>query len=65
MSLATFKSEHDDWQQFMQEEHSMEEYIQKFDIKLTREDIFGIAKQALMIEYIKDLAIIMNYKVIE
>lgn len=62
--MTTFKSENDDWLQFQQEEHSLEEYIQKFDIKLTREEIYGDVKLTMVKSYLQDIATRLNYEVI-
>jgi hypothetical protein len=64
MTTATFKSEKEDWEQFAEEEHSLEEYLQKFDAKLTRENITGKVKEIMVVSYLQDIADRMNYKVI-
>jgi hypothetical protein len=62
--MTTFKSEQEDWMQFQSEEHSLEDYLQKFDIKLTREKIVGDVKLAMVKTYLQDVASRMNYEVI-
>jgi hypothetical protein len=63
--MTTFKSEQEDWIQYQSEEHSLEDYLQKFDIKLTREKIVGDVKLAMVKSYLYDMADRMNYTVIE
>jgi hypothetical protein len=52
------------WQEFMESEHSLEEYLQKFGTKLKREDIYPEVKAILMKEYANDLCNEIGYKVI-
>jgi hypothetical protein len=62
--MTTFNSENADWDSWAKEEHSLEEYLQKFDIKLTREKIEGKVKQIMVTSYLQDIATRMNYEVI-
>jgi hypothetical protein len=52
------------WCEFMSEERSLEDYIEKFNIKLTRENIIGKTKEILLKNYIADIGSRMGYKVI-
>jgi hypothetical protein len=52
------------WDEFMQEEHLLEEYIEKFNLKLTRENILGKTKEIMLKQYISDIGSRMGYRVI-
>jgi len=62
--MISYKSEKEDWSAYMQDEHSLEEYIEKFNIKLTREEIIGKTKEIMLKSYIADIGSRMGYKVI-
>jgi hypothetical protein len=52
------------WKEFQEEEHSLEDYIEKFNLKLTREHIIGKTKEIMLKSYIADIGSMMGYKVI-
>jgi AmiR/NasT family two-component response regulator len=52
------------WDELMSEERSLEEYLEKYNSKLNREQICGKVKEILMIDYLKDIGSRMGYKVI-
>lgn len=62
--MLSYKSEAEDWNAFMEEEHSLEDYIEKFNLKLTREQIIGKTKEIMLKSYISDIGSRMGYKVI-
>lgn len=62
--MISYKSEKEDWDSYMQDEHSLDEYIEKFNSKLTREEICGEVKVILIKEYLTDIGSQMGYKVI-
>jgi hypothetical protein len=62
--MLSYKSEAEDWNAYMQEEHSLEDYIEKFNLKLTRESILGKTKEIMLKSYIADIGSRMGYKVI-
>jgi hypothetical protein len=62
--MVSYKSEAEDWRELMNEERSLEDYIEKFNLKLDKEQIIGTVKQILLTEYINDIGSRMGYKVI-
>jgi hypothetical protein len=52
------------WKEFQEEEHTLEEYIEKFNLKLTRENILGKTKEIMLKQYISDIGSKMGYRVI-
>jgi hypothetical protein len=62
--MISYKSKAEDWNEWAKEEHSLEDYIEKFNIKLTREHIIGRTKEILLKSYIADIGSKMGYKVI-
>ena len=62
--MLSYKSEAEDWNAWMQKEHSLENYIEKFNLKLTREQIIGKTKEIMLKSYIVDIGSRMGYKVI-
>jgi hypothetical protein len=52
------------WSEFMSEERSLEEYLEKYNSKLNREQICGKVKEILIRDYLKDISSRMGYKVI-
>ena len=62
--MISYKSEVEDWSAWAFDEHSLEDYIEKFNLKLTREQIIGKTKEIMMKSYIADIGSRMGYKVI-
>lgn len=62
--MVSYKTEAEDWNEFMNEEHSLEDYIEKFNLKLTRENILGKTKEIMLKQYIVDISSRMDYKAI-
>jgi hypothetical protein len=54
--MTTFKTEQADWNSWMQEEHNLDEYREKFGIKMTRENICDTVKSIMMKSYLLDLS---------
>jgi len=52
------------WSEFMESERSLDEYLEKFNTKLTREQIIGKTKEIMLKSYIADIGSRMGYKVI-
>jgi hypothetical protein len=62
--MVSYKNEVEDWSAFAEDEHSLEQYIEKFTIRLNREQIPSKVKEIMLREYIKDVGQNMGYKVI-
>lgn len=52
------------WVEFFEEEYLLEDYLQKFDARLTREKIEGKVKEIMVKSYMSDLANQMNNKAV-
>jgi hypothetical protein len=53
--MRSYKNENADWSSYMKEEHSLEEYLEKFNCKLTREGITNQVKDIMLESYKADL----------
>jgi hypothetical protein len=62
--MISYKTEVEDWAAFAEDEHGLEDYIEKFNLKLTRENIIGKTKEIMLKSYISDIGSKMGYKVI-
>jgi len=62
--MVSYKTEAEDWNAWAEDEQSLEKYIEKFNIKLNREQITGKVKEIMLKEYIKEIATKMGYKII-
>lgn len=50
------------WNEFMTEERSLDEYIEKFNLRLTKEQILGDVRDIMMKSYIADIGSQMHCK---
>lgn len=54
--MTTFKNENSDWMQFAQEEHTLDEYLEKFGVSIKRENILNKVKTIIVKSDLLDLS---------